>query len=606
VTDAKPTLLVVGPVPPPAFGVAKATELMVHSRTLAASFNVVHLDTSDPQGFAKMGQLTVENVVLAFRHILHLLGVLIRQRPDIVLLTVSQGRLGLVRDSLVAGLSRALGARTAAYLRGSGYASIPTEQGRLAGWIARLIVKHSAVTFVLGEGLVAPNGCPPAVAAGHTGLRDQSHPVIAYVGRLSSEKGLGDIIEAMRSLAPRVPGVEFALQGEWDSPEYGAQMVAKVGTYGLSDVVRFGGPASPEERADLLTRAWVLVLPSHSEGQPWAILEALSAGVPVVGTDTGAVAETVQDGVCGFVVPVGDSDALAAGLTTILEDDRLWSQMSRAALDRYRDCYSMERSHGALATALLSVVSDDSPGLQTPVSSAEDVVSWFSRHAQEFDRRYAKHPLFKQRTALWERLIVESCPPGCRVLDVGCGSGVFTVVAALRGAHVTAVDPSREMLDLCARRCEALGLSGCEFVQSTVEQLESKVARQFDVVLGSSVFEYVDDLATCLDIIGRLSRPGATLVVSLPNSGSLIRMLEKISYRLFARPEYFGLVKTSMTPDGLLSVMTSAGFSPRQVHFTGAPPWLARATRLSSVGRRVATMTVVVATRIDSATEDAS
>ena len=96
----------------------------------------------------------------------------------------------------------------------------------------------------------------------------------------------------------------------------------------LADVVRFPGPTADAEKEDLFARAWALVVPSHSEGHPWVIIEAMSAGLPVVATDTGAVAETVRDGVSGFVVPVGDSAALARRIIALLTEDCLWKSMA--------------------------------------------------------------------------------------------------------------------------------------------------------------------------------------------------------------------------------------------------------------------------------------
>jgi glycosyltransferase involved in cell wall biosynthesis len=119
--------------------------------------------------------------------------------------------------------------------------------------------------------------------------------------------------------------------------------------------VRFPGPVGIAEKAALLARASVLVLPSHSEGQPWVILEAMSAGVPVVATDTGAIPETIVDGVGGFVIPIGDTLALAARVTELLRDDDLWTRMSQAALQRYQERFTVERSHSALADELCRV-----------------------------------------------------------------------------------------------------------------------------------------------------------------------------------------------------------------------------------------------------------
>jgi glycosyltransferase involved in cell wall biosynthesis len=365
----RPKVLIIGPLPPPAFGVAKATQLMLESEVLAARLQILHLDTTDVAGFATMGSPDWHNFHLGIRHSGQLVHLLWRERPDVTLVTASQGKFALMRDWLFVSLSRAFGARVVTYLRGGGYAELRARQGRIAARTLRSILKHSSRVIVLGENLVdmahavhpagqvavVPNGCSPAVRPDRVGSRESDHPVVAYVGRLSHDKGLEDALTAAPPPPGQVPTLESVFGGEWDSPSYGEQIEAQVHDYGLSHAVRFPGPVTGQDKEDLLARAWVLIVPSHSEGQPWVIIEAMSAGVPVVATATGAIPETVQDGVTGFVVPVGDSDAMAERITRLATDDALWKRMSEAAVERYRKYFTVERSHTLLADELCKV-----------------------------------------------------------------------------------------------------------------------------------------------------------------------------------------------------------------------------------------------------------
>ncbi len=370
---ARPTVLVIGPVPPPAFGVAKATQLMLDSATLAERLQIEHMDISDRRGVSNIGRFDWWNVWLAFRHMARLALMLSRARPRVTMLTASQGKLGLLRDGAFGALAVGFRSRLVVYLRGSGYAEIPATQGRLAGKILRSLFRHSASVIVLGQSLVpmavsvypsarvvvVPNGCPPAVPPESCGARDESHPIVSYIGRLGRAKGIDEALLAARKLAPRFPGIEFILGGGWDSPEYEQHVRAFIEREGLSEVVHLPGPVSLQPKSDLLARSWVHIVPSHTEGQPWVILEAMSAGVPVVATDTGAIAETVHDGVTGFVVPVGDADALADRIAEVLRDHDLWKQMSDQTLARYEAHFTMERSHTLLADELSRVAAGD-------------------------------------------------------------------------------------------------------------------------------------------------------------------------------------------------------------------------------------------------------
>ena len=367
--DSRAKVLLIGPLPPPAFGVAMATKLMLESVVLAEHVIFVHLDTTDARGFTKMGGLGWRNVFLGIKHVCRVVWLLANERPRVTLLTASAGKYALLRDGLFVVLALTFRSRVVTYLRGSMYADVPAVQGRLAGNILRFIISKSARVIVLGESqrsmaqaicseasvAVVPNGCTAAVTPGQVGVRDETRPTVLYVGRLSRAKGLEVALRAVQLVAKSVPNSSFFFCGEWDTPRYRQEMTSLVEQQELGDMVHFPGPTVGREKESLLARAWVLIVPSFSEGQPWVILEAMSAGVPVVASDTGAIAETVRNGAAGFVVPAGDSAMLADRITSLLRDDAVWKRMSAEAEKRHCELFTLEKSHRLLADQLCQV-----------------------------------------------------------------------------------------------------------------------------------------------------------------------------------------------------------------------------------------------------------
>jgi glycosyltransferase involved in cell wall biosynthesis len=99
----------------------------------------------------------------------------------------------------------------------------------------------------------------------------------------------------------------------------------------------------------LLSSSLFLFPPVEPEGHPRVVVEAISAGLPVVTTNRGAIAETVVDGVSGFVLDDPVPEQLAERLILLLEDEELRRRMSAAARARYLEHFTQERADHRLA-----------------------------------------------------------------------------------------------------------------------------------------------------------------------------------------------------------------------------------------------------------------
>lgn len=167
---------------------------------------------------------------------------------------------------------------------------------------------------------VDPASYPPRIHRGR-GRR------LLFTGRLAGVKGVPVLLEALARLRDKHPGVELALAG--DGPDR-AQLEAEAQRLGLADRVRFLGYQSSDRVRSLLQETDVFVLPSFAEGVPVVLMEAMASGVPVVSTRVAGVAELVEHGVSGFVVPPGDVVGLADAIDGLLADAELRGRLGAA------------------------------------------------------------------------------------------------------------------------------------------------------------------------------------------------------------------------------------------------------------------------------------
>jgi glycosyltransferase involved in cell wall biosynthesis len=162
-----------------------------------------------------------------------------------------------------------------------------------------------------------------------------SPPTIGTVARLEFVKGIPFLLQAAGALQRRHAELRIEVAGSGSCEPRLRLLTSRLG---LAESISFLGW---RQDVDALHRRWqVFVQPSIYEGFGLAALEAMASGLPVVASATGGLPELVEDGVTGFLVPVGDVDALADRLRQLLEDEELRVQAGRAARERVREHFS--------------------------------------------------------------------------------------------------------------------------------------------------------------------------------------------------------------------------------------------------------------------------
>jgi glycosyltransferase involved in cell wall biosynthesis len=206
-----------------------------------------------------------------------------------------------------------------------------------------------------GRVSVLPNPSPPLPdLAPREVLRSQfgmTGPTLAFAGRLTAQKALGDALQAIAA----VDGVSLLIAGDGDQR---APLEQRVAELGLVDRVRFLGPLPREQVVALFRAADASVLSSSWENFPHTVVEALAAGTPVLATAVGGVAEVVSDGENGLLVAAGDVGGLAQAIRRFFDDEALAERL-RAAAAPSVDAYAPERVLGRLEETLASVARTD-------------------------------------------------------------------------------------------------------------------------------------------------------------------------------------------------------------------------------------------------------
>jgi glycosyltransferase involved in cell wall biosynthesis len=202
--------------------------------------------------------------------------------------------------------------------------SLVAVSGNLAGHLCQDLGISPTGIEIVANGVELAAGRPDAVRS-ELGL-GSSDTLLLAVGNLYPVKGHRYLIEAVSQLATRRSALHLAIAGRGNEL---ASLQAQADATGLSGRVHFLGLRN--DVADLLAAADVFIHPSLSEGLPIAVLEAMTAGRPVVATAVGDVLAALGGGEAGVIVAPGDAAALAVAIESLLNDpERARSLASRA------------------------------------------------------------------------------------------------------------------------------------------------------------------------------------------------------------------------------------------------------------------------------------
>ena len=202
----------------------------------------------------------------------------------------------------------------------------------------------------LGVSLDRIHVCPPGPPVWSALGRAPNLPAggyVLFVGTLEPRKNVGLLLDAYARLIERgtpVPALVLAGRATPDA----AGWLARLERPPLAGKVRHLGYVLAEEREQLFAGARLLVLPSHDEGFGLPVLEAMSAGIPVIASDRGSLPEVLGD--AGVLVGADDPDRLADALVRVLAPDGPARDYAERGLARARE-FSWDRAARALRTA---------------------------------------------------------------------------------------------------------------------------------------------------------------------------------------------------------------------------------------------------------------
>jgi glycosyltransferase involved in cell wall biosynthesis len=176
--------------------------------------------------------------------------------------------------------------------------------------------------------------------------------VVTFVGRLTRDKGIPELLTAFLQLDEQFRDLRLVLVGCFEEEDPLPVETRK--SLQTHPHIIFAGPV--EDTPAYYAMASIVVLPSHREGLPTVVLEAQAAGKPVVGAAATGIVDVITDEETGLLFPVGDATALATALERLITDKTLAARVARAGQERVKQEFRQEQVWERLLRAYLGVL----------------------------------------------------------------------------------------------------------------------------------------------------------------------------------------------------------------------------------------------------------
>lgn len=352
--QAKPCILIVGPGPKQVGGVSTFVEILLSSPILNKKYSLARLDTTrSSTDLGLENRFSFINLIYFFRQAFQFIGLRIRLKPRLVHLQVTSG-LAFWKSAIFIITGKILGMKTIAHLHGGMFDQYYRKNAPLKKKLIGKVFHYADVVIALSNRWqsflleevrsdlrvkVVGNTIDLMFAQKINNVNmytKEKEKNILFLGSLGQRKGVYDVLRAAPLVVDKHPEVCFQFAGEEESRGEKQHILHMCKEYQLTDKVRFLGQVTGPAKLMLFKSAMIYLLPSYGENLPFALLEAMAVGLPVIVTPVGAIPEIVKDGQNGFLVQPGDFQGLANRINLLLDNQDLRKAMSKANISKIK------------------------------------------------------------------------------------------------------------------------------------------------------------------------------------------------------------------------------------------------------------------------------
>lgn len=377
----KRQLLVIAPVPPPIHGESLAIRHLIESEDARKRFRmaVVNTNRRKVNSGGKFSLMKLFQDICSMIRIRQIVG---KKQVDIVYLSISQTKLGLIRDAAIILLASGKVNKIVAHLHGNNLKNVLESLNPILARFISKILKKIDSGIVLSQGLsfnfmnlpkridVIANGIErnyirtQEIESFFKLKKEEGHCfTILYLSNLIEAKGFGHVISAAMDLLGQHRNIRLLLAGQIYDRELFDRLMKRVAQAGLDSKIRYLGIVTGVKKKQLLLKSDVMVLPTRYkiEGQPISIIEGMAAGLPIISSSQGAIPELIEGH--GIVLDQISRSSIAGAIVKVIEDRDLYDTYAGNSRKTFLKKYTLDHYIGGLISVFERGETDEEENL---------------------------------------------------------------------------------------------------------------------------------------------------------------------------------------------------------------------------------------------------
>lgn len=360
-------ILFIASFPPPYHGGNVDNDHIV-SHWCSPKTTLIPFDISHKRRTGKtIGKLTGLNIFKGIIHVLKLFSHLLFNRSyDAILMSLSQGTWGFIRDGLLILIARINNQKIICRFPGGDFIKF-YDTSRLRPFI-KLIIKQIDKVITEGESVnsqfleINPSARVQSV---HIGIPDYNKNPnsrssdcfeVLYICNHRKEKGFWDVLLSVKPIIKGNQNILFDFVGELRLTEDEIRYVENYITQeDLTNFVSLPGILTGQDKWDAYKNASIQILPSYSEGMPTSIIEGLSFGLPIIASKVGVIPEIIKNYKNGFLITPGDTEDLINRIIKLSRNPDLVRKMGEINRKYFLEEYTIQKFNRRIEKAIIGL-----------------------------------------------------------------------------------------------------------------------------------------------------------------------------------------------------------------------------------------------------------